>query len=584
MQVLTRAQKARRAIREFKTITDALAIRGSYRTSGKFGKSLEAALQNLSPEIYGSMNDPRVVELKGLEYVIDRLPRGIEDCTRLILTEEDPGEKPAFEKIVPLKRRRTSYRVSEKEMCFVVSRGLSEIYDILTHITFLNIEAQKIHRKIKDDSGNTTIEWNELKKVAESDLDWNSRNLDQAIWNLSIVLGRPYQETRRTYEYLEKNKNEHNSNNGLFSIIFRLGQRIEEEILSWENALVIYLAPSLMDTIGHQKYGKKWAENIKERLLDLKFQDRPIHIISANLHSVVNLLYSHAAWKGDHPEDDESDLYDLVSRVRDAKDDVFQYATRHGLIEIPDQSGTNIDCQLIDTSKLESVMFHPSLKIGPFSEEREKPVILVMDYAFGAQAFELMENLLNPYSRNGSSVTFNFRSISIMGKAGILPGAKGDIMLATAHVLEGTSDNYIFENQLTQKDFTDDVHVYTGPMVTVLGTSLQNRDVLEKFQSDWKTVGLEMEGGHYQRAINAAIIKGNISKDIPIRYAYYASDNPLMTGHTLAAGEMGQDGIKPTYMITKIILEKILWPQPLGEAGRTISIKEQTGSITQGAF
>jgi hypothetical protein len=42
------------------------------------------------------------------------------------------------------------------------------------------------------------------------------------------------------------------------------------------------------------------------------------------------------------------------------------------------------------------------------------------------------------------------------------------------------------------------------------------------------------------------------------RYAYYASDNPLVSGETLASGPMGQEGIVPTYMITKVILEKIL--------------------------
>jgi len=37
----------------------------------------------------------------------------------------------------------------------------------------------------------------------------------------------------------------------------------------------------------------------------------------------------------------------------------------------------------------------------------------------------------------------------------------------------------------------------------------------------------------------------------------YASDNPLVSGQTLAAGEMGPEGIRPTYMVTKVILEKI---------------------------
>jgi hypothetical protein len=70
MEELTDAQKARHAIREFKTITDALVLRGFYRLSGKLGRELESCLKSLSPEIYGSMNDPRIVELKGLEYVL----------------------------------------------------------------------------------------------------------------------------------------------------------------------------------------------------------------------------------------------------------------------------------------------------------------------------------------------------------------------------------------------------------------------------------------------------------------------------------------------------------------------------------
>jgi hypothetical protein len=200
---------------------------------------------------------------------------------------------------------------------------------------------------------------------------------------------------------------------------------------------------------------------------------------------------------------------------------------------------------------------HPDLKFNFIDTPDTQPVILVMDYAFGAQAFEVMDCLLNPWSET-PEMKFNVISISVMGKAGILSGNKGDIMLATAHVIEGSSDNYMFENDLERSDFDEDMQVYTGPMVTVLGTSLQNRDMLLRFQSTWNNIGLEMEGGHYQRAISAAIIKGHISKSVKVRYAYYASDNPLISGETLAAGEMGPEGIRPTYMVTKVILEKIL--------------------------
>ena len=46
------------------------------------------------------------------------------------------------------------------------------------------------------------------------------------------------------------------------------------------------------------------------------------------------------------------------------------------------------------------------------------------------------------------------------------------------------------------------------------GTSLQNRRMLEEFEASWKIIGLEMEGGHYQRAIGAAMIKGNLPRNI----------------------------------------------------------------------
>jgi hypothetical protein len=43
-----------------------------------------------------------------------------------------------------------------------------------------------------------------------------------------------------------------------------------------------------------------------------------------------------------------------------------------------------------------------------------------------------------------------------------------------------------------------------------------------------------------------------------LRYAYYASDNPLKTGHTLASGGLGLIGVKPVYVITEKILEQIM--------------------------
>ncbi|MCP4975993.1 MAG: hypothetical protein GY931_07500, partial [Maribacter sp.] len=173
-------------------------------------------------------------------------------------------------------------------------------------------------------------------------------------------------------------------------------------------------------------------------------------------------------------------------------------AEKNGMITIDDISGTNIDVQIFDLAKLgdDACCYDLPESIS----DDEKPVIFVMDYAFGEQAYETIDELLKPYKSNKNGDVFlDVASISIMGKAGILEGSKGDLMIPSAHIFEGTSDNYPFKNELSAKDFQGfGLDVYEGAMVTVLGTSLQNRNILKFFhKSTWNVIGLEMEGVHY---------------------------------------------------------------------------------------
>jgi hypothetical protein len=552
-----RARKARLAISTFQIMSSAFLLRGYYRFSGKTGQTLENSLRNLGPEIYGSMNDYRITELKGLEYVLDRLPKGIEQCNRIVMMAHDDLKGTSFEEIIPPKRRRLSYRVGDNEMSMVVSRGSSEVYDILTHLTFLYIEAKKIYSNVRDEEENLSQEWQRLEDHVERDSELKSAELDKALWGLSIILGRSYQETKETYAYMQKAKEETNSSNGIFHVIYNLGRLIEREKDNGE-LVEVRFTPSLIGVIMNQIYGERWASAIKDKLAELSLLDRPLHIISANLHSVPNLLYGYETFKGELSKKDKNDIYKSVQQFSDRAEEIKKVAEKFGFHELPDVSGSQIDCQIIDTAALDPVEIHPAVRISKQIMNAEKPVLLVMDYAFGTQAFEAMDELLKPWKYEGAERKLNVQSISVMGKAGTLSGMRGDIMLATAHVLEGTPHNYSVEGDLAEKDFEADVNVIVGPIITVLGTSLQNRDVLKKFrETSWNAVGLEMEGGHYQRAINAAMIRGHISKDAKLRYAYYASDNPLISGQTLAAGAMGEAGIRPTYMITKVILEKI---------------------------
>jgi hypothetical protein len=324
------------------------------------------------------------------------------------------------------------------------------------------------------------------------------------------------------------------------------------------NKRTITFSPILRERLGHHIHGEIWATNIKEVLKENNLLGRPIHIISANMHSVMNSIFAKHVLGPKFKGKSDFDIFEELSRqgAHDVRDKVEEFAVKHGMISLPDQSGTNIDVQIFDTSKIDWIKSaFPNAKVG-----KDNPVIIVMDYAFGEQAYETIDELLKPYKNGKEKILINVESVSIMGKAGILEGGKGDIMIPNAHINEGTADNYFFENELTAEMLEGNgIPVFAGPMITVLGTSLQNKDLLKFFhESTWSVIGLEMEGAYYQKAIQSASkIRKSINPNVKVRYAYYASDNPLETGSTLASGGLGTTGVKPTYLITIKILEQI---------------------------
>ena len=552
----TRAQESSGAIERLYISMRHMFTRGFYKPMGISGETLRESLLLLRPEIYGTIAEEKV-ELNGLIYVIERLPIGIEECQFINLTSEEGYGKSHFKAIVPPKRRRNCYRIDKDQMNIEVTRGRSEIYDVLTHLTFLFIESHKIANKVLISEGNeTNREWKKLEEVVLNNIKLSSDERDIMLAHLASILGRTFEETQLVHGIVQ----EKNNPDRFFQIIFWLGTlAINEKMHDLKRTITF--SPVLRERIGHHIYGEMWANNVKEVLLEKNLLSRPIHIISANMHSVMNSIYAPVVLPKQIKDSDIISLFELLSdpENEDLRAQVEVYAEKNGLIHIIDTSGTYIDVQIIDTEKID--ISKTNYKFENTLPEEEKPVLIVMDYAFGEQAYETMDELLKPYTdENGKNHHLNVESVSIMGKAGILEGGKGDIMIPSSHIFEGTADNYPFKNQLKKSMFEGcGVDVFTGTMVSVLGTSLQNKDILKFFyNSTWKVVGLEMEGAHYQKAIQAASkIRGNISEKVKVRYAYYASDNPMVTGSTLASGGLGTTGVRPTYVITQKILEQI---------------------------
>lgn len=554
----SRAQISRAALQRLYIAMRHLFIRGYYKPLGVSGEAMMEAMLALKPEIYGSIADKEKVELKGLLYIFQRLPEGIEECRYIKLISREGLEKSEFTPIVPSKRRRNCYRIDEEQMYIEMTRGKSDIYDVLTHLTFLYIEAEKIRNNSFDDRNRPNRSWVMLEKFVQKIDQGKGFSKEVGATYLSAILGRNFNETLSFVDDFHQSEKV----NSLFKIVYWLGKRSQEEY-SEKRDREIRFSSSLRENLGHHIFGEEWANNIKAKLHEKGWLQRPIHIISSNMHSVVNTIYSKAALGKKHKN---SSLVDIASELSKEIDDksrntILKYASKHGLIELPDNSGANISVQIIDCDKIDMDSLPNEISLNNATSNDKSAVIIVMDYAFGVQAYEVMDELLKPFEINDEKILVNMKSVSIMGKAGILEGDKGDIMIPTSHIFEGSADNYPIDNELSKNDFENcGLDVFEGSMITVLGTSLQNKDILNYFHnSSWSAIGLEMEGAHYQKAIQAASkIRNSVDKDIKLSYAYYASDNPIKTGSTLASGSLGIDGVKPTYLITSKFLTNIL--------------------------
>jgi hypothetical protein len=215
----TRAQESSNAIERLYISMRHLFSRGFYKPVGVSGEALREALLLLRPEIYGSIGEEKV-ELNGLLYVIERLPHGIEECRFINLTADEGYSNSHFKPIIPPKRRRICFRIDKDQMNIEVTRGRSEIYDILTHLTFLFIESYKIANKVLINDGDEVIrEWLKLEEVVLNNKKLSRDERDIMLAYLATILGRSFKEVQVTHASLA----EKNNPDRFFQIIYWLG-------------------------------------------------------------------------------------------------------------------------------------------------------------------------------------------------------------------------------------------------------------------------------------------------------------------------------------------------------------------------
>ena len=145
-----------------------------------------------------------------------------------------------------------------------------------------------------------------------------------------------------------------------------------------------------------------------------------------------------------------------------------------------------------------------------------------------------------------------------------LVGARGDLMVPHSTLLQAGDELYPLPNPdldvARLAALAPDRPVHVGPVLTVAGTLLQNRQLLHFYRRFWQCVGLEMEGSFFARTLIAAMNAGIVRSDVATRFAYYTSDVPLDPDSTLSEALSPIEGVPPLYAITRAILSQILGP------------------------
>jgi hypothetical protein len=327
-------------------------------------------------------------------------------------------------------------------------------------------------------------------------------------------------------------------------------------------------------------HAESWCQQIAaatRELLDVDPSELPddfdVHVISSNAHSVPNCL---SPWLGQeagaivawgestgHPLCSETwhQRYDLVCALArdylaadpDRPAQRTEMERESGILPLSWTAFTGITVQLIDTARLAWGTTDPGIPAhGP-----ERPSLIVnIDYAFGEQAEHIIANLGSLFGRN-------LASVNVLGKAGGLVGERGDVLVARGFV-EQHRDHFHPVPGANRVDLDrlrkalPDREVHHGNMLTVTGTLLQNRTMLQFNRHIWRCIGLEMEGSFYLSHLVQSMQRGSIGREVDLRFLYYTSDLPLRHDSNLSARLRASEGIPPLYATTREVLTGIV--------------------------
>lgn len=475
------------------------------------------------------------IDTSAMGYVYPRLPKCIFDVSHIYLGQSESIFKEAGLDVeqweeTHAKARRRRYLYDGKSRLAVFLSSKSDIDDVIPTLLCFQIEWNKIHGKLVS-TGLSKEEQTSLESVFKEDYESNVGKMESREQSLSLV------NCESSYS--------------------RYRQETEN-----------------------------WWKSIVKRFPDL--EERSVYFVSSNTHSLINLLSGFAE---NHVEEildyaASSNMEGLLEKYRKSKDNrersyilyyiLKDYETQNeevferriaweeakGIYRHYNRSLLDISTQIIELKKLsnsiDTIKTYVNLPHGISSNG----VIVNIDYPLGRTAYFVLSKL--------SEHIRHIKGIYVIGKAASLFAGRGDVIIPTSIYDQQTRTLYhmnnVFNARSLEDCFVSESHgIYDNQKaVTVLGTFIQNKMLLESFQNE-KIMDIEMEAGPYLSAYyeltnanrypeNTTVVFGHGCVEFGI--IHYVSDNP--NSKKKLDESLAWDGVDATYAATVAVLKRIM--------------------------
>ena len=517
-------------------------------------RRLEEAYRMMEPTIHPRASDSSL-DCGALSYAAQRLPSCVTKVQRILLGQ---SESILEESGVPMsawtevfaksRRRRYLHDGAETLICFIASK--SDVDDIIPSLLALQIEWNKAHAILGGKELPDRIPVGETGRNAL----------------LTSLLGLAPGEA------------------GRFASAF------SEDLLGTlkdmkAKPLDLYIRNFEASYCRYRRETETWWRQIQAACPGI--EERPVYFVSSNTHSLINLLSGFAEANRSEilafaradkdlarlvektpPEEDTSLLYYLLMKYeqRDGRGiraaQRIAHEVRVGVRRIPAEKTLDIPTQVVDLRVLAASGMGGAYASRLKALADTDAMVLNIDYPLGRTAYFLLNKLAEHIA--------TIKGVYVIGKAASLFADRGDIIIPSSIIDQHTRNQYFFENCVR----VDDVQPYLDSSahaiydnqkaVTVLGTFLQNRQMLNAFLSAGIT-DLEMEAGPYLAAMYEIARpkrypeQETVSLRVPgidLGIIHYVSDNPLAGRHLDKSLEL--DGVDATYAASRAVLDRIL--------------------------